>query len=280
MLNIRIRNYLHDIIDVAYKDEPKENRDRYKKFYLSIETKELGTTSGMYYGDKHLIKVYSPRLDHMVKTCLHELAHHIDLCRNGTTGHQKPFYDEYQKLVYASLDMGLCQPEEFYLDSSSADRNKVRKMVDNYIPHPVRYEAEEIYTIRVYNAYEQKRDLLSLGFSWNRVEECWEKVSRDPDSDAYMLEDIGIYAADETTEESETCYIVEESSLRIEAIVYVVVRGDISNKVRLLKEYGFYYSRKHECFICKVKSKDLKPYFRELRLEEKFSDLQFAVLKR
>ena len=85
-----------DIIDYLYKD----NKEKYKKFYIKIIPKEMKSIHGRYTWDRSLIEIFnlSRPYNHTITTILHEVAHHIDYVDRGTTNHKREFYDVFYRL--------------------------------------------------------------------------------------------------------------------------------------------------------------------------------------
>ena len=225
-----IKKILDDIIDVAY---PGQGR-RFKGYKLYLTTEEKSTYSGVYYEKEHKIEIYNMSLGvrHVAKCCLHELSHHIDTILNGTSGHQKPFYEAYTKLIYASLDMGILTPEDFE-DFWSRDRNKVKKIVEKYEPHPVDYVLPVEKIIKVKNCYDKKTQLKENGYIWNNIEQVWEKELEDEDKEIQLVESLEL-----------TDYKITVMDLYIEAVVYIVATGKTYDYKEELRRLEFYYSKR------------------------------------
>lgn len=286
MIERKIRKYLNDIIDVAYKGEPKHKLNKYKSFRLQILTKELSSKSGDYDYRYKMISIYNPSGNHMVKTCLHELAHHIDNMNGNYSGHQKPFYIIYRRLIYASLDMGLTTTDEFYKDKSSSDRSKVRRMVDAYVPRPIDYDPGIQVTIKVYDAYKVRESLSNMYFFWNRVEQVWEKIIDAPevhlDDNIKYLEKLGIVSKSDRPDDESPYYVVSKSSFTINPVVYIEAMGDTYNNRELLKQSGFFFASKKKKWLYKIDAQDVKQKIAELRTNQEMREakLRFGILKR
>lgn len=272
MLNDRIKVYLDDIIDVAFKDESAENIKKYKDYNLSILNKESKTTGGCYYFDGCRIQVYNPSLGtkHLAKCCLHELSHHIDYMKHGTSGHQKPFYEVYEKLIYASLDMGILKKEDFD-DHWAADQNKVRKIVERYVPHPVPYKEKEVKVIKIKNSFAIKDVLKKRGYTWNSLEQVWE-IDYTKEEVDYLRR----YISDKPIIKKPYFYI-EKSSMYIDAILTIEVTGNIN--AQLLKEYGFYFNKFASRWQIKIQTDDKDKLFNKIKNDNRFSGCTFRVVK-
>ncbi len=281
-LNLRIKKVLEDIIDVAYRDEDEETRRRYKGFQFYVVNKEVKSTSGMYHYDGHKIEVYNPRLGirHMSKCAIHELSHHIDLCKNGISGHQKPFYEEYTKLMYASLDMGILTQEDFY-DDWSSDRNKVRRIADAYVPHPVEYNSEQ-QTIKVLKGFSVKDELKSQGYKWNGLEQVWEKPVETLEEDMAYLKSIGVPRLTEDSGEfnSGPSYRIDVNGLYVESVVYVTVSGYTYPIKEILKQYGFFYQKEPGRWAAKGTAEEMNALLKRIEQDEALESYKFSILAR
>lgn len=283
MLNKRIKKFMDDIIDVAFSEKEVDERERYKSFKLNILVKENASSSGMYKCNNHSIEIYNPSLGarHLAKCCLHELSHHIDMCQHGKTGHQKPFYGVYAKLIYASLDMGILEKKDFD-DNWSSDQNKVRAIVEKYVPHPVNYKPENNPMVRVYNGFELKESLKKNGYRWNGIEQVWEKMLQgEADIEERILTDLGILKQpDKYAILPGPYYTIINPEMYIDAIVYIVAEGKTYDRRDRLKEYHFYFSKEQKMWLCKVKASELKNMLKSLETDADLSGIRFGVLKR
>lgn len=254
-LEYRIKRILCDIIDVAFKESSKDDVERYKKFTLKIVPKELKGSNGCYHSREHLIEIYNPSVGskHMARCCLHELSHHIDLCQHGTTGHQKPFYAVYKRLIYAALDMGILEKSDFY-EKLSVDHAKVLKMLEGYIPHPIDYSpAQDGQIIRVYNGYSVKEFLKNSGYFWNNVEQVWEKEVEDIKTESENLQISGILDKEDTIK---PYYKLQKQDMYIDAVIVIEATGKTYENREALKKNGFYYSKESKTWRKKIHSSE------------------------
>ncbi len=285
-LSHRIKKYLDDIVDVAFKDEDEKNLKNFKNYTLKLSSDEKKTTAGRCYLGKRLIEVYNPSRGTklVAKTCIHELAHHIDWCLHGCSGHQKPFYEIYTKLIYASLDMGVMTRDDYFSDRFSRERNKVKVIVANYVPHEVDYKMDHAQVISILNAFEQREKLKGYGYRWNAMEQTWDKeINRSFEEEEYILKMLGIERYDvdryESGEQS-CCYIVKAPDLYIDAMIYLEVKGDTYPVKDKLKEYGFLYNPQNKGWYAKVRSSELECTIEQIRSEEAFKNLHIGYMKR
>ncbi len=281
MLEKRIKRYMDDIIDNAFKDAPDKKIKAYKAFWLNFTQKEVRSYGGRYHYRTHTIELtnasHGPR--HLAKTCLHELAHHIDCIDNGVSGHQKPFYERYAKLIYASLDMGILEKADFEHDTWSSDQNKVRSIVSTYIPRPIEYKIDDLQIICVKNGYDKRTELKEAGYKWNKLEQLWEKETDDTEEEEKRLQEIGIRPESETTETS-ISYYIKDHSMHVEAIVYLKAEGNTYAKRDVLKEYGFYFKKDQKAWLCKVSASNKDLLVAKLKKDNALVDCTFSLVSK
>lgn len=272
-LSVKVKKILEDIIDLAYKDEPEENRANYKRFFIEIVNKECKTVGGWYMPSKRTIQVHN--LSHgsgkTVKTCIHELAHHLDYCKNGKSGHQEPFYAEYRKLLYAALNMRIFTAEDVKSDNWSNDRNKVFKMLSEWAPDYIDYNTDSV-TISVTNGYEQRMQLKSHGYGWDGIQQVWSKEisSEELETEEEFLSAHGLeYRTSEGAE------------LNIDAVGYIIADGRTYDAKEALKEEGFFFSSKGKkpAWKKKVVLGQAKEEIERLHKTEKFKEVIFKIGK-
>lgn len=268
VLDKRIKRIMDDIIDVAYKNEDPIMKKKFHQYKLSIIPTENESKSGDYAPATRQIRVYNPSLGtrHMAKCCIHELSHHIDCMLHGTSGHQKPFYEIYKRLAYASLDMGILRKRDFY-DSKSSDRNKVIKFIEQYEPHKVAYKMPEDKYIAVKNCFKQKDALKEAGYKWNSVEQTWEKETEDQEADIAFLEKIDCKE-----------YVIKSSDMYVKAVVYIAATGKTFDIKDTLKDEGFFFDKDTKLWKKKTSPEDAEAFI--AANENKYKGVTFGILKR
>lgn len=264
----RITQYLHDIIDQAYADESEEQRAKYKKFRLYLLRDEKARSSGDYNMQTHTIRIYNMSLgtSHIAKCCLHELSHHIDTIQHGRSGHQEPFYKAYTKLMYAALDMGILKPEDFTNDHWSSDGNKVRKIVEHYVPRPIKYKPNFATICRVSGGYEQRAFLRKNGYTWNAIEQYWEKEIEDEQEERELLKAHGL-----------TDITFDTPSMKIEPIIYITASGKTYDVKDLLKELGFHWVKEEKVYRLKTTAEKADGILAEAK---KHPELRYITFKK
>ena len=276
-LNMRIKSQLCSIIDEAFADE-KDNLERYKGFSFYLIDSEKATSSGMYTYSEKRVEVYNPSLgaSHLAKCALHEVSHHIDFIKNGKSGHQKPFYEIYSRLIYASLDLGVLTKDDFY-DEWSSDGSKVRKIVERYKKKQDRQQAEEKKVIKVFNAFSIKEHLKTMGYNWNGLELSWDKETNDIETEEEHLKGLGIHSE----KEQSPYYIVSSNTMLVDAMISIVAEGNTYECKETLKEYGFVFDKNKKIWKRKVRASTIASFIKELKAEKKFmyACIKFKVYK-
>lgn len=233
----RVKKILEDIIDNAYPDVTEDKLKQYKKFYLKITPKELRSKHGHYIYASQTIEIFnlSRHSGPIVKTCIHELAHHIDCCNRKTSDHQAPFYEEYTRLLYAALNMQIIKPEEVSEKAEASDDNKVERIVAKWEPHYINYKQDKRRII-VKNCYNQKEQLKARGYKWSSLENAWvlETTLNSEQEETEYLSSIGCNYFS----------VVESADLEINAIGHLIACGKTYENKNELKEHGFYFMKK------------------------------------
>jgi hypothetical protein len=212
----------------------------------------------------------------MIKACLHEVAHHIDWCNRGTSDHRKEFYAEYAKLIYAALDMGLIDANIGDLEDA-ADSKHVRKIVNNYEPHPVKYTPEQEKVIKVYNAYTVKDQLKEHAYKWNHMSLAWEKYLEDGDED--FLKSINV---DNSEQEKQSWYTIVDNDFEIEATALIEAVGWAYDVKDILKEYGFVFNAHKKNTWTRIVEADetSDSLIKRLNADERLQKVSFKVISR
>ena len=258
-LNSRIKKILNDIIDVAYAGESTEARRRYKRFQLHILNTSLKSKHGDYRVDTATIRVFNPYRDGRIiaKTCLHELAHHIDVLRRGETDHQDPFYEEYAKLIYAALNMRILDLKDYAdLNDRSSDSKKVRKILSAWTQAYVDYRLGDRSIVKVRNCYKQRDSLKERAYSWNSMESTWEKEipSEDVEAELMALTALGLHDVESGP-----------LDLTINPTIVISALGDTFPVREKLRENGFRYSKEEKKWTKKTTNNEAKTEVERLR---------------
>ena len=181
---------------------------------------------------------------------------------------RKPFYEEYRKLMYASLDLGILDREDF-IDNWSSDRNKVRKMLEKYQPCPVDYQLPGGLILQCRNCYKIRDELKKRDFTWNNMEEAWEKAIKKEDKDAFleMLKDLGCKDVE----------IRNEWDMHIDASIVVTANGNTYDAKEALKKRGFWFDSESKTWKRKLRSKDAGLFLETIRMADEFKNVTFTI---
>ena len=170
-----LKKKIEKVIECAFQDVDKEKRKKFSWFRLEVQLKDKLSLNGSYNANTHKIVINNIADEgNNIKTLLHEVAHHIDWCVHGKTGHKKEFYDIYAKLLYSALDLDMVDYNQLKnMEKRSSDFAKVQKILENYVPHKSN-KRNEVYLVQVLNGYEYKEHLKERNFYWNKVSKTWD----------------------------------------------------------------------------------------------------------
>ena len=192
----QLKKILDNIIETAYPQSTEEELRNYRRYYIQLVDKTYKSKNGDYLYSTRKLRVFSTKkraADHIVKTSIHELSHHIDYCRRGTSDHKKPFYEVYRRLLYAGIEIGIFSKEDFMEGiRDSSDYNKVCKMLSEYSGSAGVYKEGQI-RVNVKNAYTIKEKLKEKKFRFDSITKDWymeaPEIKRDAISD--FLDGLG-----------------------------------------------------------------------------------------
>lgn len=263
-----LKKILEDIVYVAYKDS--EKLSLYKKFYIEFLQKDLKSKNGQYNEKEHKITIYNlSRSDSVIiKTSIHELAHHVDTINRGTSDHSQAFYDIYKELLIAALNMKLFS-KDLVLEgnTNSSDHSKVAKILNEWIPKYVAYREKEI-TFIIYNSYEIRNNLKNNDYKYNSINQTWKKTIDDceREKEIEFLESL-----------SAEYKIVKANEVSVEAVGYLVANGETYSCRDILKKNGFFFSDKK--WRKKINLQNKEKEINTLRAYSELSDIVFKIGK-
>lgn len=263
---ITVKNALNDLVDYAYPHH--EKLGEYKKFYVEISKENRKSVHGDYHTKTHHIRIFNLyRADAaIIATTIHELAHHIDYCNRHTTDHQKAFYKVYEHLLKTALDMRLFSRDEFCLAIADAsDSNKVRRMIDSYVPQKTDYK-KDVSIISVKNAYRFKDNLKSSGYHYNKLDNSWEKETSNISSEIDFLNKLS-YERDEKIE-----YEIRDNLLKFEKKNYILAQDGSYDIKDELKADGFFFSKNQKGWEKEGDEKELREY------KQKYPNVSWKML--
>lgn len=189
----RVKILLNDLVEYAYPHSPKQKA--YKAFYVEYIDKEFKSKHGDYNTKNKHIRIFnlSRTEDQLVVTSIHELAHHINFVNDTSHSfepHGQEFYKVYKKLLFTALDMGLFNKWQFINATADAsDSRKVKRMLEEYRPHPINYK-QDVKLIQVFYVYEIRKNLQKHGYKYNSVLKSWEKETENPLDETAFLDSM------------------------------------------------------------------------------------------
>lgn len=272
-LNIKIRNVLLDIIQYTYKGKVDEQvYERYRKFYLACDNKQVKSYAGKYSPGERTITIVgltrNPK--HIIVTTIHELAHHIDHCNRGTSDHSEAFYEEYEKILHTALNMRVFQPEDVKCIEDVTDGRKIAKMISRWQPEHIAYKDNE-KTIKVFNCFAQKDMLKERGYHWQAADKSWEKVV-----DAEVSEEELSYLKNMISEEN--IKISDACELEIKVSGYIIASKGSYEYREDLKSEGFFYDKKKKAWKKSV-AEDIQDIIKDFRNRYPAIEFQYKTGK-
>lgn len=200
-LQVKLKEQMNDIIDVAYRDRTPALLRQLKRFSIYCTSEVMRTKLGQCAFHRAAktsnITIYAladEGYKEILITTMHEVSHHIDCSIRGSTGHDAPFYLAHKKLLFAAMDMGILAKEDVVNSTSRArNRNKLAGMMREYVPNPVSYK-EDVVQVFVYDAYSVKDSLKARGYKWNSLDAAWVLATTAPAlaTEKQYLSELGV----------------------------------------------------------------------------------------
>lgn len=133
---------------LPYKSSEEIKKIRDFEIYLVDNFLEEKNIMGKYYFRNHKIRIFGiPKVsrNYVLRTAIHEFAHHINYVLYGGTDHDENFFVEFERLLHSALDFGLLNIKELLSDEFTKDRERVKKMVESW----ENKEPEKYFEIRL-----------------------------------------------------------------------------------------------------------------------------------
>lgn len=132
-----IKPLLEYIIDDALTYYEEETIEKIKDFEINLFPTEFieKNVAGKYLYKKKQLWVFNTdkfNNEYILRTALHELAHHINYVVLGNLKHNEFFFADFSVLLHSALDFGLIKPFRLADDNITADRNEVKKILNNW----------------------------------------------------------------------------------------------------------------------------------------------------
>lgn len=259
-----LKEILGDIVTQAYGTDCNP---AYHRFYVEMANKNSKTYHGLYDTRNRKITIYNTYRENQAIVCttIHELAHHVDFCDRKTTDHQKEFYEVYEKLLFAAMDMGIVSKEKFLLTTKDAsDSEKIRKMMERYVPHEILYKKDAV-TLSLSNSYAHRQYLQSLEFSYNGNTKAWEKEFES-------IEEMDAFCKEMKPLDGVKMDVFGSKDLHFEGSILLIAQGDTYAYKDKLRAAGFRYTKvgRNQAWVFHAKSSDDVVY-----IKAQFPELQF-----
>lgn len=275
-----LKQQLDSIIDYAYKDaslesDPKLNT--YKWYKIVFKNRKVKTFNGRYCSKGRIIEMYPKGYanENKYKTLIHELAHHIQfqkygkynpkyecsVLNEGIKAHGDEFYNEYQKLLYAALDLNILNYQDMInMPKNSDDYTKIQDMLSAYCPTDSNNVNTEKSSKRIYcyNSYNQKDSLKENGYSYNVQIKAWHKPIEDGqvEKEKEYLQELGIKDSDIIIKDALTMLDMMPEVKKERSSKCYIVQYNFNKNYVLCSNYGELKKLKSKCPYIKIKQYD------------------------
>lgn len=247
----KVKESLDFLLDKTYQESGK-----YKKYHLAIEPKELKSKHGDYFWETAEIRIFnlSRRPAFTMMTCLHELAHHIQLVDTGNTDHTEVFYTRYYQLLVMSIALGWVNQADVLEEDDSPDRNKIQKLygsVEDWTIPDLKIKNQFIITVK--NGFPLKDYLRANDFEWFTLMQAWQK-SVDSINEARLLEDI-LYKKDRRL----GINVATNATVIFDIAYYLLVKNGYEQRKELRRlGYSWQAFSIKKCWVKQISSLDYK----------------------
>lgn len=227
-----VRKVLKEIAEKTFPDRPLQF------FKISILSKESASYHGDYNEMSREIRIYnlSRRTSDIIKTTIHELAHHCDNCFNGDSPHKKRFYGIYKQLLEKAHALGHIDLAKVIDEIDTRDIRMLEKHCG-----PLRYEPrpkeEDAFVCKVFNSYEYKNILRDRGYVYSPTEKAWVKEFTSEE-----LATEGVFLADNMP--AARVESVSSDEHEIESVYYLIIGSKNQSISERMKADGFFFHDK------------------------------------
>jgi hypothetical protein len=254
-----IHKVLKEIAETAYPE--KEIRF----FKININAQESRTKHGDYNILTKEIRIYnlSRKTAHIIKTTIHELAHHCQNCFEGNTGHDKQFYEIYKHLLETAHRIGFIDLSKTLDEIDSRDLKVLVKTCGNL--NFKKIEKKDTNIIKVINSFDYKIILKDRGYSYSSTEKAWVKEVETDMTEAeqtYLVENCP----------KAKIVIVSQNDYTIDSVYYMLVGKNVSGFD--MKKEGFFFHERYgwtKKIQAAQKDSEEQKCMRKFRIKPKFS---------
>ncbi|NGO98079.1 hypothetical protein BJL96_27845 [Burkholderia cenocepacia] len=168
---------------------------------------------------------------------MHELAHHVQCCFEGKTGHDRGFYTIYKHLLETAHQLGFIDLAETTDQIDSRDLANMAKLVGPPSrPTPIPKASSHI--IKVSNAFAIKDDLKAHGYVFSSTEKAWIHEVED----ALLSSEAEWISA---RAQPDQIRIVKRSENVIESVYFCIVgKSGVFQHIEELKADGYRFDSK------------------------------------
>ena len=233
MLTLNNHEVWRTLKEIAEEAFP-ENKGKIKAFRVSIHAIESRTKHGDYSLLTREIRIFnlSRKTAHIIKTTIHELAHHCDCSFYGTTAHDKQFYITYKRLLEIAHRMGKINLADTADEIDSRDLSAMVKKVG--APQFEAQARRSGHLIKVDNAFAIKDLLKEHGYRYSSTEKLWLMEVLDG-----QLEEERRWVEGKTQQGNIKIVGVDDNA--IESIYFGIIGKKFFGKNDELKTLGFRY---------------------------------------
>lgn len=257
-LAIKLKRQLNDIIDVAYGEIRPDDIPKFKRFRIYCTDAEMRSRLGDCYNNKanmsSEIRIFATGTEgykEIIITCIHELSHHIDFIIRGDSNHDHNFYEIHKKLLYAAFDMGILTVNDVrFSESRARNRDKLARMMSDYVPHPVAYKQDKAQ-IYAYNCFAIKDTLKSRGYAWNGLDKAWtiEIPSDTTEEEKAFLAALGV--------SEEDIKVISGGAVAVRLRKNVKLYNVPFEKNAVVKSLGYSWDKKEKVWAKKIPGNDI-----------------------
>lgn len=243
----KIKKALDKLLDLTYEDSSK-----YKHYRLLLEPKEMKSKHGQYDWQSQAIQIYnfSRKPAFTMLTCLHELAHHVQIIDTGNSDHTEAFYVRFYKLLLTGIGLGWITALDIEQENDASDCQKLEK----YFGSPSAWSIPEVsieaaYVLTVKNAYAERDYLKANHFKWFALMQGWQKTV-DSLNEAELFKDILINKNRELI-----VNITNKSFPQFSMMYYLIVKNGYEQR-QVLRKLGYTWQgfEIKKCWVKKIVS--------------------------
>lgn len=240
-LEFRVKQALQELMEKTYPEQTIPS------FTVEVTVRDRVHANGVWYSPrkgqdaKILLCHMSRDVRYILKTAIHEAAHHCDYMLHKCTWHKAPFFEAYVKLIHMAAKMSILTPEMIAdLLEHGGDGLMDGKMITmvkeqglDMSPDPELEYKKGIRLIQVFDAYKYRERLKSYGYMFNSRSLGWElQVSEEKEEEEVRrLEPFELEPV-----------VTTLLDIRLYATIYYT--GNTYQCKELLKLRGFRYSKK------------------------------------